>query len=151
MDELAITGAGEARRRTFLLLKDFTMIPEWIFCQNLALAELARDVPGCVVECGVWRGGMSAGLCTVLGRHRTYFLFDSFQGLPAAKEIDGPAALKWQADKTSPFYYDNCTAEPDWAKRAMEFVGATRYELNRLLQRLPAEVYPTRAHRPPAS
>lgn len=117
------------RRRTFLLLRDFTMVSEEIYCQNLALAEMARNIPGCVVECGVWRGGMSAGLCTVLGRHRIYFLFDSFEGLPPAREIDGPAALKWQADKTSPFYYDNCAARPDYAKRAMELVGASRYEL----------------------
>jgi len=105
------------------------MILEWDYCQNLALAELATHIPGCVVECGVWRGGMTAGLYTVLGGHRTYFLFDSFEGLPPAKEIDGPGALKWQADKTSPFYYDNCTAGPDYAKRAMKLVGATRYEL----------------------
>jgi hypothetical protein len=48
------------RRRTFLLLKDFTMFPEWTFCQILALAEWAKDVPGCVVECGVWRGSRTA-------------------------------------------------------------------------------------------
>src|SRR6266700_461620 len=46
--------------------------------------------------------GMSAGLATVLGTDRQYLLFDSFEGLPAAKEIDGRAALSWQNEKQSP-------------------------------------------------
>ena len=38
----------------------------------------------------------------LLGPDRQYFLFDSFQGLPTVKEIDGPHAAAWQADVNNP-------------------------------------------------
>jgi O-methyltransferase len=106
-----------------------TMIPEASFLDNLRLAETVRGVPGCVVECGVWRGGMSAGLCRLLGAGRTYYLFDSFQGLPPAQVIDGAAAIRWQQDKTSSTYYDNCSATPELASAAMQRAGASSFHL----------------------
>jgi O-methyltransferase len=78
--------AHNRRRRVYRLLKEFTMIPEWLYCQNLALAERAKDISGCVIECGVWRGGMCAGLHTVLGPQRRYFLFDSLKGFHLHKQ-----------------------------------------------------------------
>jgi O-methyltransferase len=60
-------------RGIYGLLKEFTMIPQRIYFENLSLAERVRNVPGCVVECGVWRGGMSAGMGKVLGPGREYF------------------------------------------------------------------------------
>jgi len=108
---------------------EFTMIQRGPFVKNLRLAELARDVPGCVVECGVWRGGMAAAIAEILGPDRKYFLFDSFEGLPPAKEIDGEAAKAWQADKDSPEYFDNCAAEMSFAQRAMERSQAPDFEL----------------------
>lgn len=99
------------------------MIPRATYLDNLLLAERVAHLAGCVVECGVWRGGMSAGLARVLGPKRTYFLFDSFEGLPPAKEIDGEAAVRWQQDTTSPMFHDNCTARADFAARAMKLAG----------------------------
>lgn len=96
---------------------------------NLAIAERVRDVPGCVVECGVWRGGMIAGLADVLGPDRTYFLFDSFEGLPPARAIDGPAALAWQANTEGPWYFDNCRAEAAVAEQAMRRSAAKEFHL----------------------
>jgi O-methyltransferase len=110
-------------------LREFTMIPEKEFCENLMLAEKVKSVRGCVVECGVWRGGMIAGLCRILGPDREYFLLDSFQGLPPAQQIDGPAAIKYQEDKDSPTYYDNCAAPSEFATRAMKMVGANHFRL----------------------
>jgi O-methyltransferase len=126
--------AGQQLRRQrwkaiYRSLSDFTMIPREIYFANLALAESVQQVPGCVVECGVWRGGMSAGLARVLGPGRSYLLFDSFEGLPKAKSVDGDAALRWQSDTTSPGYYDNCAAPPEFAQRAMTLSGATKFEL----------------------
>lgn len=100
------------------------MVPSRTYCDNLALAQSVRHVDGCVVECGVWRGGMSAGLASVLGRHRQYFLLDSFQGLPPAGDIDGDAARQWQRDVTSPFYFDNCSAPEEFAREAMTLADA---------------------------
>lgn len=51
----------------------------------------AEGVPGAVVECGVWRGGCSALMASVLHDHgssRVQWLVDSFEGLPAASPQD---------------------------------------------------------------
>lgn len=109
--------------------KGFTMIPSCVFVENLALAARVKQVEGCIVECGVWRGGMSAAIAALLGPKRKYYLFDSFEGLPPAKEIDGAAALAWQQDKESPFYYGNCSASCELAIQAMGIAGATEFEI----------------------
>jgi O-methyltransferase len=109
--------------------RDLTMAPAAVFWRNLRIVDANRHVQGCVVECGVWRGGMSAGMAEVLGPSREYFLFDSFEGLPPAGELDGEEAKRWQADVSSPTYYDNCRAEIDFAGRAMRKSGVPRYHL----------------------
>jgi O-methyltransferase len=75
------------------------------------------------VECGTWKGGMIAGIASILGKQRDYFLFDSFEGLPPAKKIDGAAAIAWQNDKNSEDYRDNCKASIEDARRAMGKAG----------------------------
>lgn len=77
----------------FQKYKDYTMLGCDGYVTNLALASSVTS-PGCVIECGVWRGGSSAGMAEVLGPEREYFLFDTFQGHPEPpRPIDGPAAL----------------------------------------------------------
>jgi O-methyltransferase len=118
-------------RRVYERLSDFTMMPCSAYVDNLVLARLVKDVPGCVVECGVWRGGMIAGMGVVLGPKRDYFLFDSFKGLPPAQEIDGKAAIAWQRNTASPKYYDNCTAGPEYAEEAMKRAGISSFYLKK--------------------
>src|SRR5438094_789208 len=105
-------------RRIYQKYQAHTMIPKPTYTQNLELARHVRDVPGSVVECGVWKGGMIAGIAEVLGDTREYVLFDSFQGLPPANGIDGEAALAWQADKDGAKFHDNCTASAADAEAA---------------------------------
>lgn len=104
-------------------LKDFTMIPQDAFIANLKLAGAAAAIPGAIVECGTWKGGMIAGIAMILGRHRDYYLFDSFAGLPPAEPIDGSAARRWQQDTGSPYYFNNCTAAESDAAAAMALAG----------------------------
>jgi hypothetical protein len=57
---------------------------------------LATDVPGDLIETGVWRGGASILMRAVLrarggGSSRTVWAADSFQGLPAPDEERYPA------------------------------------------------------------
>jgi O-methyltransferase len=108
---------------------EFTMAPAPYFWRNLLVANEHRHVQGSIVECGVWRGGMSAAFAEVLGPDRDYFLFDSFQGLPPVTAEDGEAARAWQQDTKSPTYYDNCRAPIEFAERAMRLSGATHYKL----------------------
>jgi hypothetical protein len=109
--------------------RESTMVPRRTFVANLALAAECAPIPGCVVECGVWRGGMIAGIAEVLGPDRTYYLFDSFEGMPEAQEIDGPAALAWQANPAGASYHANCRADQALAERAMARAGARKVEL----------------------
>jgi len=105
------------------------MIPRFIYCANLDLCNDFSMISGSVVECGTWRGGMIGGIACLLGPHRKYILFDSFEGLPDAKEIDGKSAILWQSDKSSAGYHDNCTASEESAKEAMKLAGASNVSI----------------------
>jgi len=104
--------------------KGFTMVPEATFDANIELAA-SVTVKGCVVECGVWKGGMIAAMAETMGKNRHYCLFDSFEGLPPAQEIDGWAAQEYQRNTEAPNYYDNCRVDADFAMQAMEMSGAS--------------------------
>src|SRR5256885_815316 len=88
-------------RRIARKYRRWSMVPSVAYVSNLRIAANVKNVPGVVVECGTWRGGMIAGIADVLGSNRRYYLFDSFEGLPPAREIDGTGALAWQADKSA--------------------------------------------------
>ena len=65
--------------------------------QHCVETVLAEDVPGDLVECGVWRGGASILMRAVLAAHgdetRCVWLADSFAGLPR------PDTANYKADK----------------------------------------------------
>jgi hypothetical protein len=117
--------------RLYDIFKGYTMMPKDVFVGNLKLIQQFRFVEGCVVECGVWRGGMISAMAKVLGDKRKYYLFDSFEGLPSAKKIDGKSALEWQKNKDSPLYFDNCRAEERYAREAMVLSGVRNYQIVR--------------------
>jgi len=100
------------------------MIPENLYLDNLLLTERMANIPGDVYECGVWKGGMIAGIAELLGNSRNYYLFDSFEGLPPAKDIDGQRAIDYQEKKEDPAYFDNCAADINFATEAMNLTGA---------------------------
>lgn len=107
--------------------RSYTMVPPVIFATNVDLCR--RLAPqGCIVECGVWRGGMSAGMSHA-APGRSHVLFDSFEGLPPAREIDGPDAQLWQANVDSPDYHANCRAEAATAAEAMQKSRAHDYSI----------------------
>jgi O-methyltransferase len=111
--------------------KPYTMIPSGIYVANLELAEYFSRTKGAIVECGTWKGGMIAGMAELLGVGREYWLFDSFEGLPKAKPVDGEAALHWQADVTSPNYFNNCSASETEARAAMRLAGIHAPQIRR--------------------
>jgi O-methyltransferase len=118
-------------RELYGRLKPHTMVWEAAFYDNLSLCRTYHQRGMSVVECGVWKGGMIAAMAAELSDpEAAYHLFDSFEGLPPAEEVDGEAALNWQADKDSPIYYDNCRANIEEARLAMEKAGVSRYEIH---------------------
>jgi hypothetical protein len=115
----------------YLRFKKFTMIPKFTYKANLELVSKFRRVPGSVVECGTWKGGMIGGMVNILGRDKRYYLFDSFEGLPEVKEIDGPDAKAWQSDKNGASYFNNCTADEADARTAMRLSQAKYFEITK--------------------
>jgi O-methyltransferase len=110
--------------------KSKTMLGHDHYVTNLALCA-SVTAGGCVVECGVWKGGTSAGMAEVLGPERDYFLFDSFQGHVDPQPVDGPAAVAWKRDTNGPWYFDNAVVGPEEADAAMQLAGVKRYHLIR--------------------
>lgn len=122
---LAPAMAHRNRSMLYYQLSDLTMVSRPAFEDNVMLARRGRLVHGDLVECGTWRGGMSAAMAwAVPGRHSV--LFDSFEGLPDAKPIDGTAALHWSKDIRD---WDNCRAEEAWAIEAMTRVKQSDHDV----------------------
>lgn len=108
--------------------QNFTMIPIEIYIDNLLLTNSVNSIDGCIVECGVWRGGMVAGIYDYAERKRQCFLFDSFEGLPDVKENDGEAAKTWQ-ETNDGVGLDNCKAEIEFAEKAMELANSQNHKI----------------------
>jgi hypothetical protein len=77
------------RTRTMIHLKAYA---ENLAMVNVVLANMSLK-NGAIVECGTWKGGMAAGMIEIAGPDRRYYVFDSLEGLPPAKEIDGTKAI----------------------------------------------------------
>jgi O-methyltransferase len=79
--------------------------------QRCVETVLEDDVPGDLVECGVWRGGASILMRAILAAYgdekRTVWLADSFEGVPA------PDAAKYKADKGDRLYRYAALAVPE--------------------------------------
>ncbi|MBL8890401.1 MAG: class I SAM-dependent methyltransferase [Planctomycetaceae bacterium] len=84
----------EAYLEVYQSVKSLTMTsPERIFglCQAVDHV-VTQDLPGALVECGVWRGGSSVAMIrTLLGReirNRELWLYDTFEGMSPPTEHD---------------------------------------------------------------
>lgn len=106
---------------------------------NLQLMEKYGS-PGAVVECGVWRGGMIAAAAKRIGDQCSYHLFDSFEGVPDAKEIDGESAQAWMQDNI----VECCATEEEYAHEAMSKAGVASIEVVKgwFSETLPKAVFP---------
>lgn len=94
------------------IVRSYTMVADSgvRFAAHQTTELVERNIPGVIVECGVWRGGCA--LAMLLAQRRAFgevvrpvHLLDSFRGLPPATRRDGPGALEWQASTV-----DNCAA-----------------------------------------
>ena len=102
----------------------------------LDLAQMVRtvltfDIPGNLVECGVWRVGAALLMADLLRQadatDRSVWLFDSFEGLPPPRRVDGLAALVYNRNTSSPEYYDSGRASLDEVRQTAEQLGVGPY------------------------
>lgn len=96
----------------FAAVQPYTMTSiERIWGLREAVRHVVKhDIPGAIVECGVWRGGSmmaSALVLKSLGALRPLYLFDTFDGMPPPSENDrdltgrSASALLERSDKST--------------------------------------------------
>jgi hypothetical protein len=132
-------GAREAERATTKLIesvRELSMVHEVVLRDLVHKVHGAVDagVPGDLVECGVWRGGAAFLMAAVLAQRgddsRRVWMFDSFEGLPAPRQVDGPAAHAYFENTDAPDYFDNCQADLDEVRASARRLGvADRTEI----------------------
>lgn len=98
----------------------YTMMDKYLYADNLMLAESIVGLNGDIVECGFWRGDLMAGIASVLTGPRTYYLSDSFEGMPPPTGLDGSAAHSRYKGQMTRSYHDNCTADESFAVEVMQ-------------------------------
>lgn len=102
-------------RRAWNQCAELTMVNRHKYIESLFVAAYYGRRGGfddtSYIECGTWRGGMSFGMMQALPQIPTWHFFDSFEGLPPAREIDGEEAVTEQ--KAGRLKHDNNTADYD--------------------------------------
>lgn len=76
-------------------------IAQWEFIRALRYID-AHNVPGAIVECGVWRGGnlaLAGLLRKESGSNREIFAYDTFAGMTAPTEHDGKSVGEVDTEK----------------------------------------------------
>jgi O-methyltransferase len=98
-------------------IRHATMVPKLSCFATWAMAIhlITEKKQGDFAEFGTWQGGCSFGLALMQRELfgsvlKPVWMFDSFEGLPKAEKRDGIGALRYQANTSSPEYYDNCSA-----------------------------------------
>lgn len=116
-------------------VREYTMIsPERLFAVLQAVRYVcSMNLPGSIVECGVWRGGvMMAVAKTLLSlgiTDRDLYLFDTFEGMPQPTQIDKdfkhrPAQRRFELSKRSSDSSNWCAAS---IEDVLENMLSTKY------------------------
>jgi O-methyltransferase len=124
----------ELTERIIAEVRPYTVVPaEGIeLTVRLTLQMIRDNVPGCLVECGTWKGGCSFAM--LLAQRYAYgeirrpvYMFDSYQGLPPPSPRDGQYAYQWQANALATpgqgDHQNNCTASLDEVQAARQALG----------------------------
>ena len=129
-------------------VRDFTMTSqERILAVIDSTRYLSRNnVPGAIVECGVWRGGssMAAALSLLQEQdvNRDFYLFDTFSGMtkPTDKDIsfDGGMAI----DQFPREHSNWCAADLEDVKSNMFATGFPRHRLHFIVGRVEETITP---------
>jgi hypothetical protein len=85
-------------------VREFTMTSgKFVILTQRLIQDLnQRNIPGAVVECGVWRGGQIMAAALADDHERHYWLYDTFEGMQGVSEYDyrqgkhATESLKWR-------------------------------------------------------
>ena len=116
--------------RLIQTVRPYSMVPDSgiAFLIQSVQSLFDQDIPGDFVECGVWQGGCAAAMLLTERSlqpqsQRLLHLFDSYEGLPPAKPVDGPMAQSWQQAVDGPWYFDNCAASLELVQQNFKQLG----------------------------
>ncbi len=90
--------------RIIKAVQPYTMAPNHGVEFAMRATVAREDVPGVIVECGTWRGGVSMAMMlaqkAAFGAVRKpVYMLDSFEGLPPVDSRDGSRAKLYQEQK----------------------------------------------------
>jgi O-methyltransferase len=117
-------------QRIIAEVRPYTMVPNEGLATTieLTLDAIKADIPGELVECGVWKGGCSFAMLLAqryaFGEiKRPVWMYDSFQGMGAISPQDGEHARWWKQRSLSgapdPDKQNYCAAPLDEVKEAI--------------------------------
>ena len=119
---------SEAEKELVRFVRPYTMTSvEGLSALMNSVRYVVRDeIPGDIVECGVWRGGsMAAAARTLIDLNcfdRHLYLFDTFQGMPQPGEQD----VTWAGEKALNLYSERNGSGlgSDWCRASEEDVAS---------------------------
>lgn len=128
--------------------------------RQVALVQAVRHIvrsgiPGCMVECGVWKGGSSmiCALALILEEdtNRTLYLYDTFEGMTPPNDIDktvnGEQAAVLLANDTEDGWI-RCLATMDEVRQNLQSTGYPEQKIQ-LVQGPVEKTLPTHAPNEP--
>ena len=110
--------------RLYERCREYTMTtPERMYALYRAIGYIvSNEVPGAIVECGVWRGGscmMAALRLEELGEQRDIYMFDTFRGMTSPTSEDGDDAERQWREAERESHNEWCYASRDEVQRNM--------------------------------
>ena len=138
---LSFRDVSPAVRETVSRALPYTMTSPERLCGLVEATEyvVANDVPGAIVECGVWKGGSMLAAALTLVRlgasDRELYLFDTYEGLPEPGERDvsfkgKPARDMWEEQRDGQGLSAWCRAGLDEVRAVMETSGHPRARIH---------------------
>lgn len=126
-------GFDETTIKIYEQVSPFTLTNiERVFALKNAVEYIIKnDIPGDIVECGVWRGGsmMAAALTLLnLGAKRRLYLFDTFAGMTAPTSVDRDLFGKSATESSEGFGDRSKDVPPLWEVKAN--LRSTGYDEN---------------------
>jgi O-methyltransferase len=128
----------EAAKETITVVRPRTMTSsEKLFGLISAVRHVVKhDIPGDIVECGVWRGGSMQAVARTLAEtgtvDRHLYLFDTFEGMPAPTEVD----RRYDGRSAAVMLADAKRTAPVWAVASLEDVQAGMAEVGYPAERI---------------
>ena len=125
---------SDSDKQIFQQIRSYTMTsPERVFAVLEAVRYVIKNnLPGDIVECGVWRGGTMMAVAHMLRTHQRFdknlYLFDTFEGMPPPTEVDTDfhgkkAKSEFLAKKRSHDSSDWCYASLAEVQANLESIG----------------------------